>query len=313
MLTCGSLKEVVKTTWDQLKGLFGIVALITIAIEIIGYIKGVDKVVGVFKTVVEFLGVSSLGGFVIWAIIVYLVSVYVIFRLWYDNCVADQAGGVRCITGVVEAVHGEDLGALLDSEHPHIELVSRSHYWPLIELNADHIFCSDAGSPMMKIYFKSSRICSIKGGATIGAAVAGAAGVVAAAAAAAAIGCATVIFCALALLVAALIVVAAAIAGAFAGAGIAAAATDEDSAEYDDGVGIQKGDYLNAKGPSAKNMNFKGAIVQYFNNEVTLLGRSPGTSFFSPFHESSFSHSDPDASIPNDMDICYPGEIPVVE
>lgn len=295
-ILCGKLNEVVTDKWEQLLGLFGIVGIVTVIIQIVKAVLEVESVIGVFTKVISFLGISTTVGFVIIAIAAYLVTVYLIFRLWYDDCVGDQSGETRCATGVVEKINGESVGAIFNADHPSVDLVTKAIYWIILTTGADKMNCSDAGSPVLKVFFKSDRVCAVKGGAVIGAAVAGAGGVVAAAVAAAAIGCATVWLCALAILVAILIVVAAAIAGAFAGGGIAAAATDEDDPSYDDGDAISVGDYLSAQGPTAKNMNFEGAIVQYFNEASALLGRSEN----SP----SFTHDDPDANVPEEMDAC---------
>ena len=75
------------------------------------------------------------------------------------------------------------------------------------------------------------------------------------------------------------------------------AASEEEEPDYDDGDSILIGDYISAQGPTAKNMNYEGAIVQYFNEEVSELGESNG--------EPSFRHEDPDTNIPDDMDPCF--------
>ncbi len=290
---CGKISDVVNSLWDNLLGLFGLVGLITLVIEVVKAAKGG---VAFFNTAIDFLGVSAAAGFWLWSILVYLVSVYLLFRLWYDDCVGSQTGPTRCFSGVVETIYSEEANLIFNADHPSLDMVVRSRYWTVLQLGADMIYCSDAGSPMLRVVFKSDRICSSKLGALIGGAALGIGGIIAAAAAAAAIGCATVILCLIALIVAALIVAAAVVIGALAGGAVGAAVSDEDQVQFDDGDAISVGDYLHAEGPTAKNMNYEGAIVQYFNDEAALLGRSTG----SP----SFSHLDPDTNIPDAIDPC---------
>ena len=294
---CGKLNDVVNSLWDNLLGLFGLLGLITIGLEIAKAVKGAASAAEFFGTVINFLGISAAAGFWIWAAVVYLVSVYMLFRLWYDDCVGGQTGERRCLSGVVERIASETAGWIFNASHPNLDLVVRSRYWTILQLGSDLIDCSDTGSPMLKVVFKSDRTCSVKLGALIGGAALGIGGVVVAAIAAAAIGCATVIFCVLALLVAALIVAAAVIVGALAGGAVAAGLAEDDEPEFDDGDSIQIGDYIHVEGPTAKNLKFEGAIVQYFNEIVSLLGASNNMA--------SFRHEDPDANIPDAMDPCF--------
>ena len=293
---CGPINIVVTSTWNKLLGLFGIVGIITLIITIAKLISSTKEVAGVFEQVVTFLGVSQTVGFWLWCIAVYALCVYVVWALWYDDCEAAQSGTVRCASGVVNAVRGEDVNLVFNAKHPSIDVVVKSRYWPLVSVNADTIICSDAGSPILMVFFKSSRICTGKMGAAIGGTAAGIGGIIAGAIAGAAIGCATVILCVVALIVAALIVVAAVIIGAVVGGEVGAATQNEDPASYDDGNTVKVGDYVSAQGPTAINGNFDGAVVQYFNQEIALLSRSQGAA--------PFSCDDPDANIPDDMEAC---------
>ena len=291
---CGKLNDVVNSLWDNLLGLFGLLGLITLGVEIVKTVKGGKEL---FESTIDFLGVEAATGFWLWAIAVYLVSVYMLFRFWYDDCVGGQTGERRCLSGVVEQITSESAGLIFNASHPSLDLVIRSRYWNIVQLGADFIRCSDAGSPMLKVVFKSDRICSAKLGALVGGAALGIGGIVLGALAAAAIGCATIILCALALLVAALIVIAAVVIGALAGGAVGASLSEEDEPEFDDGDSILIGDFIHAEGPTAKNLKFEGAIVQYFNEVVSDLDESR--------NEPSFRHEDPDANIPDDMDPCF--------
>ncbi len=290
---CGKIDDVVKSFWDNLKGLFGIIGIGTIIKEIITQTKGAKEL---FEKAIEFVGVEAAAGFWIWAIIVYAVSVYILFRMWYDDCVGDPEGQTRCVSGVVEKVTDESVGLIFNADHPSAHVVVKSRYWDLLQLNAGMINCSAAGSPILIVFYESSKVCGAKLGALIGGAAVGIGGIVLGALAAAAIGCATIILCALALLIAALIVVAAVIIGAAAGGAIGAAVSEDNVPELENGDAIQVGDYVSVLGPTIRNDNYEGAIVQYFNETTSLLGRSSG----SP----SFSHEDPDNAIPDNMEAC---------
>lgn len=292
---CGSRSEVVKGMWDKILEFLGIIGLVTL-IGAIGAIREVLKVIKVIQELVVW-GMPFAWAVVAVAIIVYLTSVWVLVSLWKSDCLDDQLGEERCLSGVVDKVYGEEVNAVLNPEHPHVDLVvkSRSEYWLLLAAG-EHVYCSDAGSPILKIFYKSSRICAVRGGAAGGGALAGIGGIIAACIAGAAIGCATIYLCIVALVVAALIVLAAVLIGALAGGGIAAATEDPDPPNYDDGNLISVGDYISAQGTTARNDNYKGAVVQYFNNNTALLGHSLG----SP----SFSHMDPDTAVPDALEMC---------
>lgn len=261
---CGKIDDVVKSLWDNLKGLFGLIGIITFVKEIIGLKATAEESAAFFLKVIEFLEVSAPVGFWVWAIVVYLVSVYLLFRIWYDDCVGDPQGESRCVSGVVEAVREESVGLIFNADHPSIDVVIKSSYWPLLQLNAAMIKCSDAGSPILQVFYKSGRVCGAKLGAFIGGAVLGLGGIVAGAAAGAAVaaavaaaaGCATVILCPLAIIIALLViaavVVAAVIVGAAAGGAIGAAVSEEDIPELDSGDAIRVGDYVSVQGPTAR-------------------------------------------------------------
>lgn len=300
---CGTFDESVDSLWDKLKGLFGLVAVYTIGKEIWSAVDTAGQTKVFFDKAINFLGVQAATGFYLWAILVYAVSVYLLFRLWYDDCVASPDGVVRCISGVVEQVNDDSVGLIFNARHPSIDVVVKSAAWPLIALNADRIFCSNAGGSMLRVFFKSSRVCGAKLGALAGGAAAGLGGIVAAAAAAAAIGCASVIACIVALVVAAIIVLAAVAAGATAGGAIGAAAAEDNVPEFADGTTVAVSDLVSVEGPLAKHGNFDGAIVQYFNEEIWLLGRAPAGP--------SYQNSDADELIPDNMEACYEGPIVV--
>lgn len=296
---CGRQNTVVTVRQDRIMELFGIIGLIALIMEVIEQVGAAGEVVRefwLFTKVMHFWGLSLPLIFVVWAVLVYLVVVFIIFMLWYEDCVAGQSGDSRCLSGVVEAISGEETGFYVDATHPHLDLVVKSTYWPVVELNPDYVYCSDAGSAVLKVFFKSSRICAVKGGAAAGAAVAGIGGIIGGAAAAAAIGCATIVLCALALIVAAVIVIAAVIVGALVGGAVADAVTEPAPPSDETGTVIAIGDFLAAQGPTVKNKNYRGAIVQYFNEEATLMGRSTA----SP----SYTYEEPDARIPDDADVC---------
>ena len=85
------------------------------------------------------------------------------------------------------------------------------------------------------------------------------------------------------------------------GGAIGAGISEEDEPEFDDGDSIRIGDYIHVEGPTAKNLKFEGAIVQYFNEVVSELGVSDNMA--------SFRHEDPDANIPDSMDPCFTGPL----
>ena len=294
-LKCGNIGTVVDTRlnniWALLGTLGGIVTGIATAV------KAATEGVAWFNKIITFLGVSTTVGFVLIGVLVAVAITAVFFYLWWDKCKADPKGDKRCLSGVVEAINGDDLGVFpFAADHPSIDLVIKSKYWPIIEANdqAKKIFCSDAGSPILKVFYKSSKVCGAALGATIGAGVAGAAGVVAGAAAAAAIGCATVILCILAIILLVIIVAAAAIAGAWAGSAIGAAAADDAAINTSEGNAIEVGDLLNCSGPTAIYTKFEGAVVQYLNESTEQMGATA--------ESPSFSHEVPDAEIPDNMD-----------
>jgi len=301
---CGKFDEVVSSFWDRLKELFGLLVIYSI---IDAGIKayGVPEIL---KSVVTFLGKLGItvSGFTVAAIAIAVLVSYILWANWVSDCVADPDGDEQCFTGVVGAINEEELGALLFPKHPSLDLVVRSAYLQvIIAFSPAMIYCTDARGTLVKIVFKSSRVCGIRLGNAIGGtvgAVGGAiAGAVAGAALAGALGCAAAtvfyILCLLVvLLVVAVIVIAAAAAGAVIGGAIAAAATDENSPTLSDGSSIAIGDLLSAQGTTAKNNNYEGSVAQYFNKCTSLIGRAsrPGP----------FTNGDVDEFVSDAADSC---------
>ncbi len=294
-LKCGSLGAVVDTRWEKILAFFGIVGGVISGIA--AGVKAAQEGVSIFGKAIQFLGITTTWGFVIVGIAVAILIVSIFIYLWSEKCNADPAGDSRCLSGVVEAINGDDLGVFpFAADHPSVDVVIKSKYWPIIEANdqAKKVFCSDAGSPILKVFYKSSKVCGAAVGAIVGSAVGGAAGVIAGAVAAAAIGCATVWLCLLALLVLIVIVAALAIAGAWGGSAIGAAAADDAAINNTDGRSIAIGDLVKVTGPTAIYSKFEGAVVQYWNVTTEMLG----TATTNP----SFSHEVPDAAIPDNLD-----------
>lgn len=288
---CGKLGEVVDTrfgnTWY----------VATVTATVVSVIVGLATAdySGIFNGLIDFLGISVMGGFVIIGVTVLIITVGVFYYLWKAKC-DEPEGSSRCATGVVNAIHGEDLGVFpFAADHPNIDLVIKSKYWSLIELGAvKNIFCSGANSPVLKVFYKSPKVCGAASGAVAGSFIGGTGGVIGGAIAATAIGCATVWLCALAIFVLLVIIVAAAVAGAWAGSAIGAATAEGRAIEATDGRDINVGDYMKATGPTAIYNEFEGAMVQYFNEDTELFGR---TSELPPY-----SHEIPDNGIPEVFD-----------
>ena len=294
-LKCGNIGAVVDTRWNNIWALLGILG--GIATGIATGVKAAQEGVTWFTKIIKIIGVSSSIGFVLVGVLVAVAITAVFFYLWWDKCIADPKGDSRCLSGVVETINGDDLGVFpFAADHPSLDLVVKSKYWPVVEANdqAKKIFCSNAGSPILKVFYKSGKVCGAALGAAVGAAIVGAAGVIAGAAAAAAIGCATVILCIFALLVAILIVAAAAIAGAWAGSAIGGAAGDEVDMSSSDGSSISVRDLIKATGPTAIYTKFEGAMIQYWNVTTELLGRTA--------ESPSFTHEVSDNEIPDALD-----------
>lgn len=295
---CGPQKKTVNTWWDKLKVWLLILAIISgidWLLQVFGYGKVALEWFGYLWEFV-FFGMSFWWAAFAAAIVTYIFGFYVFYKAWSSECKDDLPGGIQCVSGIVNEVKGEALNQILNPEHPWVNVVVKSKYWPLVNLNVDYITCSDALSPILKVVYKSSRICNIRKGSFIGAAVAGAVAVVPAAIAAAAIGCATVILCAIAILVAVLIVAAGLIIGAIYGGALGSATAQPDPASFDSGDPISAGDYISAQGPTAKNLHFSGAMVQQFNQETALLGRSANSA--------PYDYQEADLMIPDELEAC---------
>jgi hypothetical protein len=170
------------------------------------------------------------------------------------------------------------------------------------------IECTDAGGSVVKIFFRSARICGIRLanaiGATAGAIAGAVAGAIAGPLLAGALGCAAagpfyVLCLLLVLLIVVLIVVAAAAVTALIAGGITAAATEPDAPTGTDGAEIAVGQLLSAEGPTAKNNNFDGQVCQYFNKCTASLGVAP--------RGAPYSNADADAFISDTADSCRLG------
>lgn len=303
---CGKFDETVSSTWDRLLGLFGIVGIVTIIAGIIQAYETALEVPGwivAIKGFLAFFGLA-LSGYVIVAIVAAIIVSYILWTLWFDDCVATQAGESRCMSGVVERINAENWGWVLMPDHPSIDLVVRTPYIVLLLLGADTVDCSDADGSILRVFFKSGRICAVRLagaiGGTVGAVVGAVVGAIAGVALGAALGCAAtgpgILICLLVLLIVVLIVIAAAAVCALIAGAITAAATSETTPSTSPGDTIEIGDLVSAKGPTAINKNYNGQAVQYFNECCARIGQAT--------REGPFSNSDADEFISDTADAC---------
>jgi hypothetical protein len=258
------------------------------------------------------------------AAIVYValqIAIITLFGLnWRAKC-RKKAEGIRsCLSGVVNAVHEADIRPLpFLSRHPHLDLVLKHIYWPELDRpGRKYVYCSDTGprgtrSPILKVFFKSSRVCKILGAAFGGSFAAPLVALLAtngigATAGGATLGAALGFF-----LFALLFIFAAFVAGLIASA-IAAAATNDDVPEADDAsapddggslppgygqsVDIASGDLLTVRGPIFIDDNFRGSVVLRFAEESIKIGS------IAAIKQPDYTYVDADEAIDPRVDVC---------
>lgn len=278
---CGSLDTVNKSLEQELKEFFGWVAIVTAISTAWAYLTEGSAW---FEKIVSFFGVSTITGLWVAAAAVAVVVSYAAWKSYSRTC-SDQDGTSRCLSGVVNALHREEESVIpFRGDHPHVDLVIRSKYWNIISLNAKTVFCSetddpDTDSPVLKAFFHSDEVCAAALGAAIGATVGAAVGAVAGVA----VGGATLAACTLtgpfaflcaaaALVLMALTVAIGAALGAALGGEIGRALSDGVDFDNLDGRSIEVGDFISVQGPTARNDDMKGAVVQFFVKAWAKLG-----------------------------------------
>jgi hypothetical protein len=307
-LFCGKFNEVVSSFWEKLLTLFGIVTVISI-IEALIKANGVP---GILKDIAKWLLSTfwiEVSVFLLAAVVAAIVVTWIAWAAWFDECVGDGPGDTHCFTGVVNAVHEEEVGGVLFPKHPSVDLVVRSRYLEkMLLFTPDMIDCTDTGGSLVKIFFHSDRICGIRLanaiGATAGAIGGAILGAIAGPFLSGALGCAAAgpfyLLCLLlVLLIVALIVVATAAVAALIVGGVTAAVTEPDAPIGADGEEIAVGQLLSAEGPTAKNNNFDGQVCQYFNKCTASLGIAPRIS--------PYCNADADEFISETADSCRLG------
>jgi hypothetical protein len=302
---CGKFDEVVSSFWEKLLQLFGLMLLISIIQAAIAVYGTPQVLADIAAWLLKTFGIT-VSVYLLVAVVVAIVVTWIAWAAFVDDCVGDGPGDSRCFTGVVAGVHEEEVGGVLFPKHPHIDLVVRSAYLPILFLfKPDMIECTESGGSIVKVFFKSDRICGIRLanaiGATVGAIGGAIAGTLAGAALAAALGCAAsgpfYILCVLlVLLVVALIVLAAAAIGAMLAGGVTALASEPDMPTATDGGAIAVGHLLSAEGPTARNNNFDGQVCQYFNKCTSALNIAP--------RSGPYSNADADEFISDTADSC---------
>lgn len=285
---------------------------------IIGIISSVASVVGFLlkdglKVIVSILGVSAPGAVWLGAAAGALITIAVVFDFWNKRCLSNPDTQRSCSSGVIQQTVPAFSSATdeifpFTAMHDRVDVVVKCAYWFRVENLAAFIFCNTDSdmSPMLRCYYKSSKVCAAGAGSTIGAVVGGVAGAflgafVGGVIVGAAVCAASLIYYAIclivAVIVAAIIAAACALAGAFAGGQIGKAAASDPGPSASDGSVLVQGDYITTQGGLITSGDDQGARVYWFVDTTTLHGRS--------VEPSPFSHTDPDAMLT--MDACPVG------
>lgn len=303
---------------DLKKFIAPLLVIVGLAATLAGYIM---KVVKGLKAE-EFANLISVIPLPILAAIVYValqIAIITLFGLnWRAKC-RKKAEGIRtCLSGVVNTVHEADIRPFpFLSRHPHVDLVLKHIYWPNLDWpQKKYVYCSDIGppgtaSPILKVFFKSSRICKILAAAFGGSFAAPLVALVAVNGILATTGAATLGAMLGFFLFALLFIFAAFVAGLIASA-IAAAATNNDAPEADDSsapndggslsfsksVDIASGDLLTVRGPIFIDDNFRGSVVVRFAEESIKIGS------IAAIKQPEYTYIDADEAIDQRVDVC---------
>lgn len=248
--------------------------------------------------IVTIFGISAAAVIWIAAVAAALATWFIVFDFYRHRCLASPDTRRTCTSGVVNGFvmsfsSTADEFFPYTAMHDRADIVVKSVYWPIVEVNAGWVHCStDADeSPILRAYYHDPKVCGAGLGATIGGGIGAVAGILAAVAIAAAIGCATIILCLIAILVAIVVAAIIVLVAALIGGQIGRAAATE-SAPSAGGTALVVGDYVTTKGGLLTSTYDDGARVYWFVTETTPHGRSTGSA--------PFSFTDPDANLPTD-------------
>lgn len=237
------------------------------------------------------------------------VTLVVIASFYYNRCLSNPDGPPGCSSGVVESATEAFDSVANDvfpftANHNRLDVVVKSMYWALVQLNAFFIYCGSHpdAPPLFRCYYYTKSVCAAGLGSVIGGVAGAVGGILLGALAAAAIGCATIILCIFALLLGAIIAAAVVLAGAYIGGTAGRVLADDTDPTSSAGEAIELGHYVTTKGKLIVSGDDEGARVYWFVDDTSLHGKSTG----SP----PFSYTDPDMNLP--VDACPAPIDPIV-
>jgi hypothetical protein len=252
------------------------------------------------------LGVSAI--VLVWlaAVVGAVITIAIVFDYYRLRCLNNPQTLSACSAGVIQNIVPAFSSATdeifpFTAMHDRIDVVVKCVYWFLVENNAAWVICNTDGdtSPILRAYYKSTRVCAAGAGSVAGAVVGGVVGIflgVLAGGAIASLACGPFAWLCLilALIVALVVAAVCALAGALAGGQIGKAVASGGPPAADDGSTLSIKDYVTTSGGTLASGDDEGARVYWFVTMTTLHGISMAPS--------PFSHKDPDAMLM--MDAC---------
>jgi hypothetical protein len=245
---------------------------------------------------VTILGVTAPAAVWLAAVAGALITFAVVVDFYRVRCLSNPDTLAACSAGVIETLvpafnSATDELFPFTAMHDRVDVVIKCIYWPLSVVAAGFVQCNidPLSSPILRGYYKSSKVCDAGLGSTIGGVAGVVGGIIAGAAIAAAIGCATIILCIFACLIALIVAAVAVLVGALIGGQIGKAAAGDSSPTSSDGSALMQGNYVTTQGGLLTSGDDQGARVYWFVETTTLHGVSAVSS--------PFSHTDPDVNL----------------